>query len=115
MAYNSGTTGAYPVIKVTGPGRWYHLINHTTGEEIHFDLTLQADEVATLNLKDKTFVSTFRGDEIFESIIEGSDLNTWHLQPGENNVSIFIDDPDAEAFMIWDELHWSVDGGAVDV
>lgn len=115
MATNSGTTKAYPILKITGPGRLYHLINHTTGEAIYFDLTLQTGEEATLNLKEKTFFSTFRGDTIIENIIEGSDLASWHLQPGENSISIFVDDPSAAAFMLWDEQHWSVDGGAVDV
>lgn len=110
---NSGTASCYPRFVAVGPGKLYHLINRTTGDEIHFDITLQAGEKVTLRLdmQPKTFVSTFRGD-IIDKIIEGSDVTTFKLAPGENEVSVFVDDATAVAWLEWDDMHWSVDGGA---
>lgn len=115
MATNAGTANAYPVFRVTGPGRIYELANLTTGEAIFFDLELQAAEEVVLDLRPgkKTFVSSFSGN-IIDTILEGSDTETFHLKPGENSISILIDDASAEATLLWDERHWSFDGVVED-
>lgn len=112
MATNNGSATTYPIFKATGPGRIYHLINHTTGDEIYFDLTLNSGEEVILDLRPgkKTFVSTFRGN-IIHTILPGSDVATFRLTPGENNISILVSDASATAFLTWDERHWSADGG----
>lgn len=111
MATNSGTAKTYPIFKATGPGRIYALENFTTGEAIYFDLELESGETVTLDLRPgkKTFTSTFRGN-VIDKILEGSDTETFHLVPGENDISILIDDATATASMVWDERHWSFDG-----
>lgn len=108
---NNGTTNAYPIFKASGPGQIYQIENYTTGEGIYFSLTLQDGEEVTLDLRPgkKTFVSTFRGN-IIHTILEGSDVESFHLMPGENSVSLFIDDATAEAYLVWNEYHWSIDG-----
>lgn len=109
---NNGSANSYPIIKIIGPGQIYTLINYTTGEEIFFNnLTLVDGETVILDLRPgkKTFTSSFRGN-IINAIVEGSDVESFHLMPGENSISLLIDDASAEAFLLWDESHMSIDG-----
>lgn len=110
-ANNGGTANAYPVLRGTGPGRFYQVVNYTTGEGLYFNLDLQDGEEVTLDLRPgkKTFNSSFRGN-IINTILEGSDVEEFHLIPGENSISLFIDDATAEAYLEWSEFHWSFDG-----
>lgn len=113
MATNNGTASTYPVLIANGPGRIYNVINHSTGDEIHFDLVLNDGEEVTLDLRPgkKTFTSSFRGN-IINTILPESDVATFRLVPGDNDISILIDDASATAFLRWEERHWSIDGGA---
>jgi hypothetical protein len=108
---NNGSCNAYPIFKALGPGRIYKVENVTTGEIIDFDIELLDGETVILDMRPgkKTFTSTFRGN-VIHAIREGSDLESFHLMPGENAVSIFVDDATAEAFLLWDEFHWAIDG-----
>lgn len=110
---NDSTATAYPIISASGPGRLYELVNYTTGDEIYFDLTLNSGEVVTLDLRtgEKTFKSDFRGN-IISAILATSNLSTWKLLPGNNNISLFIDNAAAAATMEWTDRFWSLDGGA---
>ncbi len=111
MATNSGTADTYPVLTVDGPGRVYHLKNITLGLNIFFNLELQDGERVVLDLRPgvKTFWSTFRGN-VINKILAGSDVEEFRLKPGENDISIFIDDATAVASLTWGERHWSFDG-----
>jgi hypothetical protein len=108
---NSGSCNAYPIFKTVGPGRIYKIENVTTGEIIDFNIDLLDGETVILDMRPgkKTVTSTFRGN-VIHTIREGSDLKGFHLMPGENAVSIFVDDATAEAFLLWEEFHWSIDG-----
>ena len=110
---NEGSARAYPVFEILGPGRIYSIINYTTGDEIYMDLTLNSGETAILDLRSgqKTFVSSFRGN-VIGTILTGSDVATFRLAPGENVISILIDDTDAVVFAAWAARHWSIDGVA---
>jgi len=112
MATNNGSAKTYPIITITGPGPVYKITNHTTGDEINFNLTLVAGETATLDLRPghKTLISTFRGN-IINTILQGSNVGSFRLDPGSNDVSILA--PGCTIAMRWDERHWSIDGGAV--
>lgn len=112
-ATNNGTANACPIFKAVGPGNIYTLKNYTTDEEISFNLELLDGETATLDLRpsEKTFSTTFR-ENIIDTIIEGSDVETFHLMPGANEISIYVDDATAEAYLLWQEYHWSLDGVA---
>lgn len=107
---NNGTATAYPVFTASGPGQLYELSNYTTGESVFFDLILNSGETVTLDLRPgkKTFVSDFRGN-ILDTVMPGSDLVTWRLLPGANNVVLFIDDGSAAAKVEYTERYWSVD------
>lgn len=111
MALNTGTEKAYPILKATGPGPLTRMLNLTTEHRIDFDILLQDGEVAVLDLRPgfKTFTSTFRGP-IGYAILPGSDTDIFHLAPGENSISIFIDDPLGKAQLTWSETHTSYAG-----
>lgn len=106
-----GTADAFPRFVVTGPGRLYQLVNYTTGQAIYFDLTLLSGETVTLDLdpQQAKFTSTFRGN-IIQTIINGSSVADWHLQPGDNSIGIFVDDATAVAYLVWRELYEAADG-----
>jgi len=112
VANNQGTTKTYPIIVINGPGNLQHIINRKTSEKIYFTgLALQEGEVVRLDLRPAqlTAVSTFRGD-LMNYILPNSNFKTFHLEPGENPLSIMIDNPDATAAIFWIETFWSVDG-----
>lgn len=115
---NTGKALAYPTLRLrnlsAGTARVFQLLNTTTNSGIYFNLALQAGENAVLQLTpgQRTFVSSFRGN-IFNSIIPGSNLATWNLLPGANNVSFFADQAALEASIYWTPQSWSNDGGTV--
>lgn len=113
MPTNYGTVKAYPIFRAVGPGNLYRVSNFTTNQRIDFDIEILSGEILTLDLRPgrKTFISTFRGS-VISYIVEGSDTNAFHLQPGDNIISIFIDNPLAFASMVWDERHLSWAGVA---
>lgn len=111
---NSGSTDAYPIFTLTGPGLLYQLVNETTGKRIYFNnFTLLADEVVTLTISPQgaTFESSFRGN-VADAILEGSDETEFVLKPGSNTLSLFISDATAAAKALWDINHLSFDGVA---
>jgi hypothetical protein len=107
---NNGTAIAYPILNASGPGRLYQLVNYTTKDKIYFDLVLNSGETIALNLKEKTFTSSFRGN-IVDTILPSSNLATWKLIPGSNNISLYLDDSTASATIEWTDRLWSLDGG----
>lgn len=120
-ANNQGNVDAFPRIaieNVDGTGRGinlYQIRNETTGREIVFDPTLgiRDGERITINLTPtiKSVMSSLRG-EIFELVLPSSDLATFALQPGNNDVSLYVTAVGAvlpEAFIVWRDPYWSVD------
>ncbi len=109
LTYNGDTYG-YPILTATGPGQLYQLSNLTTEHNIYFDILLEDGETVSLDLRPgyKTFTSTFRG-AVDDSILEGSDVESFFLLPGTNNISILIDDASASGFMLWNERFMSFD------
>lgn len=74
----------------TGPGQLLSLKNYTTGDEVFFNLTLQAGEVATLTMGQPfKMVSTWRGD-ISGTIIANSKVSRFRLLPGANNIALLM-------------------------
>lgn len=113
---NTGTHDAFPTFRLTGPGTVYSLKNHTTGDAIYFNLTLQTGEVAYLDLTPGAirFYSNFRSN-LLGAILPGSDLATWRLVKGANNVGLFIGgttDGNTAAWVYWRKAHHSIDGAA---
>jgi hypothetical protein len=111
---NNGTAATYPVFTASAPtsssARLYQLINYTSGETIYFNLGLLAGEVVTLDLRPgkKTFTSSFRGN-LISTILPGSNVSTWRLLPGANNVSTWLSGGSGAAKLSWVERYWSAD------
>ena len=108
-----GSADAYPVITMTGPGTIYQILNTTTGASIYFNLTLLAGETVTLDLSPgvKTFTSSFRGN-ILGSILPTSDIMSFRLAPGVNNISVYSSYASGTGSAAWRERWWSIDGSA---
>lgn len=107
----TGDIETYPVLKVTGPGNLYQLSNYTTDQFIYFDVELGDGEEAILDLRPgkKTFTSNIRGD-LFNKIRGGSDTESFCIAPGDNDVTIFIDDASAAAALIWETRFLGFEG-----
>jgi len=107
---NNGTSNAYPVITASGPGKWYSIENHTTNQTILIDYTLATGETASLDLRpgQKTFISDFNGN-ILSNIRPESDISNFYLAPGDNNITIFINDESASSNIEWVTRSWSID------
>jgi hypothetical protein len=106
---NPSNVRAYPVFTITGPGTLYHIINYTTGQAMHFNLLLSAGEVLTIDLRPgaKTISSNQRGN-LISALYSGS-LVDWYLEPGANDVSVWVDDATASATATFAPRYWSVD------
>ncbi len=113
-ATNDGTAGAYPTLTIRGPSsgtsRIYQLINTTTGAAIYFNLTIAAGEVATLTLNPTniTFQSSTQGN-ILNTVLPGSDLAQFILQPGDNTISFYAAAASVTASLEWDISYLSMD------
>lgn len=112
---NGGTAATYPILTACAPtsvvSRLYQLVNYTTRESIFFNLALAPAEVVTLDLRpgQKTFTSNIRGN-IINTILPGSNVSTWRLLPGANNVSFWLSGGSGAAKLTWTERFWSLDG-----
>lgn len=115
---NAGRAQAYPTLRMrnlsSGTARAFHLINFTTGAALYFNLPILAGEVVTLSLApgNRAFTSSFRGN-VFGGIMPGSNLATWSLLSGTNNLSFFADNDSLEIALFWQARGWSADSGTV--
>ena len=112
---NSGTATTYPIFTASAPtssstATLRQLVNYTTGDELFFNLTLQAGEVITLDLRpgNKTLTSNIRGN-IINTLLPGSNIATWKLAPGANNISMWLTGGSGAARLSWTERFWSID------
>lgn len=113
---NNGSAIAHPTFTFTGPGTLQQIKNYTTGDIISFNLTLLAGETATLNLNPGqiSFKSSFRGN-ILGTILPASNLFTFKLMPGANNLSVLISGATTAATTwtaTWKIANLSADGGS---
>jgi hypothetical protein len=111
---NNGTAATYPILTACAPSSTtaalVQLVNYTTGEAIYFNTVLAPNEIVTLDLRPgaKTLTSNFRGS-IINSILPGSNVATWRLLPGANNISFFLTGGSGAAKLSWVERFWSAD------
>jgi hypothetical protein len=111
---NSGTANTYPVLTACAPtsssARLYQLLNATTNQNIYFNITLAPGEIVTLDLRPnrKTFSSNFRGN-IISYILPSSEVSTWKLTPGVNNISFWLTGGSGAAKLSWSSRFWGVD------
>jgi len=103
-------------MQITGPGTLKSIVNYSTGANVSFDgLTLLAGETISLdfdpvNLRFKSGW-TARGN-LLRYVNAGSDYGNFYLKPGANNISLFMDDTDANtnAWIAWKPKFWGIDG-----
>ena len=106
---NAGTAPAHVEFIVTRSGgtsaRLKTLRNETTGKELVFDYALLDGETLTVNLvpTETSIISSLFGSR-FDAILSGSDAGSWILQPGDNNVTCFVDVAGAPTVTAW--LEW---------
>ena len=110
---NNGEASSYPVVVFTGAGRIIQLSNWTTKDFIYFDLTLADGERAILTLQpgNVSFISNNRGN-LMSTILPGSSLATFKLQPGDNRIGCFVVDAGANCSvsMRRKNQHWGLEG-----
>ncbi len=113
---NAGSLPAYPrlVVKRSGgtSATLEGLRNLTTGDALLFDYPLADGEEVTVDLKAKTISSTFRGNAL-ATLLPGSNFARWALQPGANDVALYISQagaPTLTAFLLWNDAFASAGG-----
>lgn len=79
----------YPTITVEGPISFFTIENTTTNEKLTLNYGISAGETVTFNLAYgiKT-VQNNSGDNLIPYITEDSDLATFHLEPGNNVITL---------------------------
>lgn len=114
---NAGTATAYPRVQFYRTGgtsaTLRSLRNETTGQELLFNLPLFAGETIILDLRPgaKTLTSSSRGNVLW-ALMPKSDLATWGLQPGVNQITCFINvagAPSCRATMMYRDTYWAVE------
>ena len=111
---NNGTAAAYPILVFTGPGILKWIENFSDRRRLYFDLEALAGEEITINFSpfDKTVTSNWRDAAL--QPLPGSDLATFRLIPGANEITAFVTGStgDTEIHVRWQVAHWSRDGGS---
>jgi hypothetical protein len=111
---NPGTSTAWPIIKLTGPGEFRWIENQTTGDRLYLDMALLEKEEVIFNLapQRKSIESNFDINRL-KNVLPGSNLSSFRLLPGDNTVATFAVDTtgDTKIEMYWDIRHSSADGG----
>jgi len=112
---NTGTAESRPVFRLRGAGTIYHIINHTSQNDVYFGdgLYIYANETLTLDfsgLRPK-FTSSTRGDMSW-AISPNSRVGNWRVLPGINHIESFMipdgsSTPQIETY--WNKTHLSVE------
>jgi hypothetical protein len=116
-AFNSGNALVYPIIEVEGPGVLQSINNFTTGKSISFDdLTLQSDEIITMNLAPTNLSITSSWSErgnVLRYVNPGSNLSNFYMKPGYNAVNLFMPSGTSaatKAYLFWIPRFWNIEG-----
>lgn len=113
------TAEVYPVITVVGPSSGSAVLefieNQTTKQRMYFNLTINAGETVTIDLRTgrKTVTSNWRG-LVSDQPLRNSDFANWRLQPGTNTIAAFVTGTTTGAALVanWQPAYLSVDGNA---
>jgi len=105
---NSGTTEIYPVIVVERSGGTEAIFktvrNETTGNELLFNYSLLDGERLTIDLRpaQRSIISSMFGSRP-DAILANSDMVSFTLQPGDNDITSFVDVTGAPTITAWIE------------
>ena len=115
----AGTANVYPTICVYGPCYLISVVNHSTGGEIWF--RNNAVDKFYIALDEELYIyldggrmrawSSKRGNVSAFVHLSASNLGSWYLRPGENNVSVYCTDTNSatRAFLKWRNRYLSMD------
>jgi hypothetical protein len=118
---NSGSHITYPIIRIQRVGgtscnlRWIR--NETTHQTIRCNYSLLLGETLTIDLTpgDRHVTSDYFGD-VWRAVLRGSDLATFGLIGGTNQITVFCSEVGAAddfiSWMEWKITHWSADTAA---
>ena len=117
---NAGTRTAYVKAVFSRSGgtsmtvKW--LKNETTGATLYLNYALLDGEKLTIDMRpgERQVISNYYGNTL-RAVLRNSDLGQFFLLPGNNNISCLVTvagSPTAEAYLLWQSVHWSVDGVA---
>jgi hypothetical protein len=115
---NNGTRTAYPRIIIERNGGTSAVVewikNENTGDTLWFNYSLLDGERITINLVPGSIsiISTLFGN-VQRGILRGSDLAKWHLLPGANSITVFVDQaggPTMTQYIIYRNTYWGADG-----
>jgi hypothetical protein len=106
---NLGETHVGPVFKIVGPGFIREIKNYTTGDTIYLSIDVSENEEAIIDLSmlgQPRLYSNFRTQSGMLSgiILPGSNLGSFQLAPGDNDISIFMTDTDGNSIV---DVRWN--------
>jgi hypothetical protein len=116
-ATNNCTQSALPRIIITRTGgtsaKLISIRNETIGQELLFNYDLTDGETLTIDLSstNKSIISSMFGSRM-DAVLPSSDFGQWHLQPGDNQVTCFVDTaggPTITAYLLWNNQYDSLD------
>jgi len=106
---NNGSASCWPIMRIGGQGTLRYIANNKTGQEIFLDLKVFVNEDVFIDFARGKITSSARGDLSY-TIMQGSEIRSIYLLPGDNSVSVLIvDDVTAAASLQWKLLDWSAD------
>jgi hypothetical protein len=117
VAVNDGSYRAFPRVVFNRSGGTYarveSLRNETNGLILNLNYELLDGETLTIDLSptEKTITSSLFGRRL-DAILAPSDFGKWTLQPGNNNVTSFVNIAGGETivgYMLWRDTYNSVD------
>lgn len=105
----AGDVPVAPVLTITGPGRPYACINEGTGQVFYFtNIILATGEVLTVDFGKRTIRSNRQVDSLLGRMVAGSNLATWRLVPGANQVSLYVENALATASLSYNERYYGL-------
>lgn len=102
-----GTARSYPRITIKGPtsgtARIHQISNFTSNKHLYFDLTINAGETITLDLRPKflSAISDFRGN-VLGTILGGSNRSEMYILRGNNVWGALSSDSTVTITLYWD-------------
>ena len=116
-ATNSGSAPAYPQVIISRSGgtsaRVVSVRNARTGRELFLNYLLLDGETLTIDLHPdrQTVTSSFFGSRP-DAVLAGSDMGTFMLLPGANQITAFVNvvgAPTVTGYVLWRDSHDGVD------
>ena len=111
---NAGSARAYPVITIAATAasqRLLYIRNDTNDKTLWFDYLMQDGESIVIDCTPghKTMTSSYYGERVGDNPLPGSQLSTFCLNPGGNNISTLVDGASTTVTFAWTPAFWGGD------